>query len=64
MTKIILDVDATRKDLRDNAVQAISDLDLIISQADTATTAQLRMAIKWLARYEKIVIKQLVRMVE
>ena len=63
MAKITLDVDTTKKDLRDNVVQAISDLEVIISSTGALTLAQLSNAVRLLAKHQKIIIKQLARMV-
>lgn len=63
MSKIYLEVDETKRDLRDNVQQAISDLDLIIANASTLTLDQARQAIGKLARHQKIIIRRLVRMV-
>jgi hypothetical protein len=61
MAKIILAVNQDKKDLADAIVQAISDLDLIINNADTMTLAQARTAIKILAQHQKKIIKRLVQ---
>ena len=63
MAKITLDVDITKKDLRDNVVQAIADLEIIISSTGALTLAQLSNAVRLLAKHQKIIIKQLARMV-
>ena len=52
-TKHTPTVNQEKKDVKDVAVQAVTDLDLIIANADTATTAQLRDAIKKLAQHQK-----------
>ena len=63
MSKVNLDVDATKKDLRDNVVQAIADLEIIISSSGALTLAQLSNAVRLLAKHQKIIIKQLARIV-
>ncbi len=54
-------VNQEKKDVKDAVIQAVTDLDLIIANADTATTTQLRQAIKTLAQHQKKVIKRLVQ---
>jgi hypothetical protein len=63
MSKVDLEVDRTKKDLRDNVVQAIADLEIIISSSGALTLAQLSNAVRLLAKHQKIIIKQLARMV-
>ena len=60
MSKVNLAVDQTKRDLKSAVVQALADLDQIIANADTLTTAQIRAAIKKLAQQQKVVIKRLV----
>jgi hypothetical protein len=62
MAKITLDVDVDKKNLRDNVVQAIDDLDLIIANYATLTLDQARQAIGKLAKHQKIIIKRLVQL--
>ena len=51
-----------KKDIADAVVGAVTDLDDIIANADTATTAQLRTAIKKLAQHQKKIIKRIVQL--
>jgi hypothetical protein len=63
MGKIDLFVDQDKKDLKDNIQAAVTDLDLIIQNADTMTLAQARQAIGKLALYQKKIIKYLATMI-
>lgn len=59
MAKITLDIDLNKKELRDNVLQALADLDLIIANSATLTLDQARQAIGKLARHQRIIIKRL-----
>jgi len=61
MSKVILAINAEKKDIKDKVVQAISDLTLIVDNADTMTLAQARQAIKKMAVLERAIIKRLVQ---
>jgi len=61
MSKILLAVNVEKKDIKDKVIQAISDLTLIIDNADTLTLEQARQAIKKMAVYERAIIKRLVQ---
>lgn len=54
-------VNQEKKDIKDAVVQAVTDLDLIIANADTATISQLRDALKKLAQHQKKIIKRLIQ---
>ena len=58
---VVISINQEKKAIRDAVVTAVEDLDNIIANADTATTAQLRVAIKKLAQHQKKIIKRLVQ---
>lgn len=51
-----------RADLRDAAAQAVEDIDAYLLIADSATTAQVRQAVKRLAQNQRRVILRLVQL--
>jgi len=52
---------ADKQALRNAVAKAVADLDLIIAGIDTATVAQVRAAIKTLARQQRAIIRRLVQ---
>jgi hypothetical protein len=58
---VIQDVNTDKKDIIDTVLAHVADLDLVIANADTATTAQLRQALVILARGQKRIIKRLIQ---
>jgi hypothetical protein len=59
--KITPEVNTDKKDIIDTVLAHVADLDLIIANADTATTAQLRNALRILAQGQKRIIKRLIQ---
>jgi len=57
----IFAVNREKKDIKDKVIQAISDLTLIVNNADTMTLAQARQAIKKIAVLQRAIIKRLVQ---
>lgn len=58
-----LDREPSMKDVRDQAAQALTDIDEYLLIADSATNAQVRAFVKKLAQIEKKEIKMLERLV-
>lgn len=56
---LVIAVNVEKRDFKAAVIQAITDLDTIITNADTLTTAQIRAAIKKLAQHQKHIIKRL-----
>ncbi len=61
LSKINLGVNQEKKDIKDAIIHAVTDLDLIITNANTMTLAQARNAIKKLAQHQKKIIKRIVQ---
>jgi len=61
MGKVTFAVNQEKKDIKDKVIQAISDLTLIVNNADTMTLAQARQAIKKIAVLQRAIIKRLVQ---
>ena len=55
-------INQERRDIKDSVIQHVADLDLVINNADTATTNQLRQGLKILSQGQKKIIKRLVQL--